>query len=131
MLVICTYCSSGKHYSETPLPAIDLYKSRRITKVFETAKKSNVTFLILSGKYGLLNSNEEIDYYDHLLVQPEVKDHSDLIASQIKSKGISQIEFYMNSVESDSNLKAYIDCISIACTKASITLKINIEDFED
>lgn len=131
MLAICTYCSAGKHNSETPLPAIDLYKSSRITKVFETAEKSNVTFLILSGKYGLIRANEEIGYYDHLLIPSEVEKHSDLLASQITTKGISQIEFYMNSVESDSNLQAYIDCISIACSKASITLNVSIEDFED
>ena len=73
MLAICTYCSAGKHNSETPLPAIDLYKSSRITKVFETAEKSNVTFLILSGKYGLIRANEEIGYYDHLLIPSEVE----------------------------------------------------------
>jgi len=131
MVAFCTYCSAGKHYSETPLPAIELYESSRITKVFETAKKSNVTFLILSGKYGLIDTYEEIGYYDHLLMPSEVEIHSDFIASQIKSKGITQVEFYMNSVKRDINLQAYVDCISKACSKASILFKINLGDYED
>ena len=131
MLAYCTYCSADKHYSETPVPAIQLYNSDRITKVFEAAKKSNSTFLILSGIYGIVDPNEEISYYDHLLMSSEIENHSDLIASQIISKNITTIEFYMNSVERDNNLQAYIDCISKACTKSSIQLKVNVEDFQD
>jgi hypothetical protein len=130
MLAYCTYCSADKHYSEKPLPAIQLYNSERITKVFEAANKSSTTFLILSGKYGILSPNEKISYYDQLLTSSEVENHSDLIASQIKSKNITSIEFYMNSVERDKNLQSYVDCISIACSKLSIPLKISIVDFQ-
>ena len=131
MLVYCTYCSADKHYSEMPVPAIQLYNSDRIAKVFEAAKQSNTAFLILSGKYGMLDPNDEINYYDHLLTSSEIEIHSDLIASQIISKNITTIKFYMNSVERDKNLQAYKDCISKACAKSAIQLKINVEDFQD
>ena len=131
MLAYCTYCSADKHYSEVPVSAIQLYNSNRITKVFEDARKSNTAFFILSGKYGMVDSNEEISYYDHLLMPSEIENHSDLIASQIISKNITSIEFYMNSVERDKKLQAYIDCISKACDKSSIQLKFNIEDYHD
>ena len=79
----------------------------------------------------MVDPNEEISFYDHLLMSTEIENHSDLIASQLISKNISTIEFYMNSVERDNNLQAYIDCISKACAKSSIQLKINVEDFKD
>lgn len=128
---MCTYCSADKHFSESSLSAIQLYKSNRIIQVFEKAKKSNTNFLILSGKYGLVYPSEEIQYYDHLLMPSEVENHSDLIATQIKSENITSIEFYMNSIQRDNNLQAYFDCISKACAKASIVLEINIDEYED
>ena len=131
MLAYCTYCSANKHYSETLVPAIKLYNSNRIAKVFEAAKQSNTVFLILSGKYGMIDPNEEISYYDHLLAASEIENHSDLIASQIIFKNITTIEFYMNSVERDKNLYVYKDCLSKACAKSGIQLKIHVEDFLD
>ena len=131
MLAYCTYCSADKHYSEIPVPAIQLYSSYRIAKVFEAAKQSNTAFLILSGKYGVVDPNDEISYYDHLLTSSEIETHSDLIASQIISKNITTIEFYMNNVERDQNLYVYKDCLSKACAKSGIQLKIHVEDFLD
>lgn len=131
MLAYCTYCSADKDYSELPIPAIDLYKSERILKVFEAAKQANTAFLILSGKYGVICPNEQVSYYDHLLKSSEIENHSDLIAAQIKSKNITSIEFFMSNIEKDGNLQAYVDCISKACLKASILLKIHIRDFQD
>lgn len=131
MLAYCTYCSADKHFSETQLPAIELYNSVRINKVFEAAKKSNAPFLILSGKYGIVSPNEKISYYDHLLKSSEIDAHSDLISRQIMSMKITAIEFYTNSIKKDANLHPYIDCITKACTKSSIKLKIIEENFRD
>lgn len=131
MLAHCTYCSADKNYTELTLPAIHLYKSYRIKKIFEAAKKNDETFLILSGKYGLIHPSEEIKFYDHLLKENEISEHSKLIASQIILNNISAIEFYMNSVETDENVQVYLDCIKKACAKASIVLKINIIEFTD
>ena len=131
MFAYCTYCSADKYYSEVQIPAIHLYNSERIAKVFEAAKQANTAFLILSGKYGVIYPNEEVSYYDHLLKSSEIENHSDLIASQIKSKKITSIEFFMSNIEKDRNLRAYVDCISKACAKSSILLKIHIRDFQD
>jgi hypothetical protein len=131
MLAYCTYCSADKHYSETLLPAIQLYNSVRINKVFQAAKKSTTPFLILSGKYGVVSSSEKISYYDHLLTSSEIETHSDLISAQMMSMNITAIEFYTNSIKKDKNLHPYLDCITKACAKASIKLKIIEENFVD
>ena len=124
MLAYATYCSAQKNYSKIAVPAIELYDSDRISKVFELAKSQNAKFVILSGKYGLLEPNQEINYYDHMLIQSEVETHADVIASQITSKYISEIVFFTNSIETDPNLLPYIACIESACEKAKIQFKV-------
>lgn len=131
MLAYCTYCSAEKNITKTQIPAIELYKSERIAEVHKSAKEIDAMFIILSGKYGIVSCNENIDYYDHLLVASEVEAHSELIASQIKLKNISEIAFFMNSVEKDGNLHTYLDCIEKACDKAEVSLEIKVVDFQD
>ena len=124
MLAYATYCSALKNYSKKALPAIQLYDSERISKVFELANSQNVRFVILSGAYGLVEAHEQINYYDHLLNQTEVETHSGVIASQIAAKHISEIVFFSNPVETDPNLLPYLKCIMSACKKAKIPITI-------
>jgi hypothetical protein len=131
MIAYATYCSAQKNYSKKPVPAIELYDSDRISKVFELAKIQNVKFVILSGKHGLLEPNQEINYYDHLLIQSEVETHANVIATQITSKYIREIVFFTNSVESEPNLLPYIACIDSACEKAKIQLRILVAPKKD
>ena len=116
MLAYATYCSALKNYSKKALPAIQLYDSERISKVFELAKSQNAKFVILSGKYGLLEAHQQINYYDHLLDQTEVESHAGVMASQIATKDISEIVFFSNSVQTDPNLLPYLRSIKRAST---------------
>ena len=104
--------------------AIQLYDSERISKVFKLAKSQNTKFVILSGKYGLIEAHEQINYYDHLLDQTEVESHSGVMASQIATKDISEIVFFSNTVEADQNLLPYLRCIKRACEIAKIPITI-------
>ena len=124
MIAYATYCSALKNYSKKALPAIQLYDSKRISKVYELANSQNVRFVILSGAYGLVEAHEQINYYDHLLNQTEVETHSGVIASQIAAKHISEIVFFSNPVETDPNLLPYLKCIMSACKKAKIPITI-------
>ena len=124
MLAYLTYCSAQKNYSKKALPAIQLYDSQRISKVFELAKSQNAKFVILSGKYGLVEAHQQINYYDHLLNQTEVESHAGVMASQIATKCISEIVFFTNPVETDPNLLPYLRSIKRACEIAKITITI-------
>ena len=124
MLVYLTYCSAQKNFSKKALPAIQLYDSERISKVFELAKSQNAKFVILSGKHGLLEAHQQINYYDHLLDQTEVESHAGVMASQIATKDISEIVFFSNSVQTDPNLLPYLRSIKRACEIAKITITI-------
>lgn len=120
-----------KNYSKKPIPAIELYKSERINTVFNLAKNDEVNFVILSGKFGILDTQQKISYYDHLLKPSEVENHAKLVASQLKEKKLTQIIFYMGSVKHDKNLIPYIDCIKKASTKNGITIEFKELDFID
>lgn len=130
-IAYCTYCSAEKINATFSLPAIELYKSNRISKVYQLAQDANVVFVILSGKYGLLQPNERINYYDHLLISSEVPAHAKLVAEQISSKNITELVFFTNDVKDDPNLKAYIDCIVESCAKASVTMRIVNQKYID
>ena len=48
MFAYCTYCSAEKKDTETPIPAVERYKSERIQTIFSLAKAQRIKFLILS-----------------------------------------------------------------------------------
>jgi hypothetical protein len=80
-------------------------------------------FLILSGKYGILEPRDPIPYYDHLLQSSEVSEHSKRVADQLEALGVKDLIFFAGSLSADENLKPYFDCIKIASQKAGIELK--------
>jgi hypothetical protein len=131
MITHCTYCSADKNHLESPTEAIHVYKSNRILSLYGTAIEQKVGFIILSGKFGIISPTDKIDYYDHLLIATEVQAHAELISTQIKAKGISKIVFFMNSLEQDTNLQPYLDCMKMACQKANIQLTVEITDLQD
>lgn len=124
MTVYATYCSASKVKTQSLVPAINLYQSKRIESVFQIAKKNNRQFIILSGKHGLLDPDDKILYYDHLLTSEEVKNHSSLVANQLEKKGITEILFYAGDVNRDINIQTYIDCISLATEQANISVEV-------
>ena len=126
MIAYATYCSAQKNYSRKAMLAIQLYESERISKVFKLAKSQNTKFVILSGKYGLVEAHQQINYYDHLLDQTEVESHSGVMASQIATKDISEIVFFTNPLEKDPNLLTYLRCIKRACEIAKIELMVQV-----
>lgn len=131
MLAYCTYCSAEKNQTEESISAIDLYKSTRIASVFESARADDIKMVILSGKYGIIPTHQEIEPYDHLLKAVEVDTHSDLVADQMKELDISELIFFSNKVENDSNLKPYHASIKMACKKAEIRLSIEESNYDD
>lgn len=124
MKAYCTYCSSNKDSSELKRSAIKRYKSKRITTVYQEAQRLNVQFYIFSGKFGLLNPEVEVPYYDHLLQSAEVKEHAKKVVHQIENFGLQEIVFFARNSNKDKNIEAYIDCLKLACKNTGVTLKI-------
>ena len=122
MVYYCTYCSKSKFISKDLTPAYLLYQSKRIKDLYINAQKKGLRLLILSGKYGLILAEKPIRYYDKLLLQKEIKNHAELINSQLLKISISKIFFFHKSVNLDPKLSNYLKCISIACKSSKIEL---------
>ena len=120
MKTYCTYCSAKKDNSSRELPALKRYKSNRITSIYDLAIKSKIPFYILSGKYGILHPEDTIPYYDTLLKPTKIIDHSNTVAKQLKNLGISELIFYLKSIQEDPNIKPYIECLKLATEKAGV-----------
>ena len=124
MTYYCTYCSAEKNYSDVPIPAIDLYDSTRIKDIYAKAKEAGVGFVILSGKYGLVEPELRIAYYDHLLLPEEVEAHANRVAIQLKQLNATKLVFYTAPLNTDANLEAYVNCIRIAAKSAGVTFEL-------
>ncbi|NET55020.1 MAG: hypothetical protein F6K47_02080 [Symploca sp. SIO2E6] len=79
MEYICTTCSKDKRTDEVLLPASQRYISRRIKFVVNESIRLNKPLIILSGKYGLIDSELKIPWYDQKLTTDLL-----FIASELK-----------------------------------------------
>ena len=122
MVYYCTNCSKNKNISKKTSPAYLLYTSDRIKTLHNKTKKNGINLLILSGKYGLIYSDESIKYYDKLLLKKEINNHSRLISQQLSEIPISKMKFFHKCIENDKNLSNYLECISKACKSNEIEL---------
>lgn len=113
------------------MPAIQRYESHRIESVYNAASNLNLKFLILSGKHGMLDSNEPIEYYDHLLRNSEIEEHATKVADQLETLGVTEILFLVAPVSEDESVKPYKDCMGLAARKLGVPVKfidISIEE---
>lgn len=122
MQIICTYCSAEKDASVQAIPAIERYKSKRISDANRLAASMDIPLFILSGKFGLIHSQHEIAWYDHLLKADEVDQHVELINKQIRIHAVTEIIFLTRTIQDDPNLKSYHQCIERACEESGIVL---------
>lgn len=123
MKCLVTICAKKKDGNPELLPAYLRYLAPHIEQTHTKAKKLNIPFYILSGKYGLVPANEEISDYDYYLEKEKVEDLSDLMAEQIKKLGITEIDFYFEEKES---WKPYISALEKASIKAEYLLNKEI-----
>lgn len=126
--IYITYCSKGKRDDAGNLPAIDRYTSDRITRVSELASQASSNFMILSGSFGLLERQDKIPYYDHLLISEEVADMVNTVSQQLvdyaKSRGTQPTCIKYFEVQEDPFVGPYKQVIQLVCQQHSIDLDI-------
>ena len=74
---------------------------------------------ILSGKYGLVSSEEQIPNYDYYLEADKADELSITLAEQIKNLAITDIDFY---IENKDSWKPYIEALEKGAQEAGATL---------
>ncbi|ABR55823.1 DUF6884 domain-containing protein [Methanococcus aeolicus] len=83
-------CSKTKHHKYN-IPAIDLYNGmyyKVLRKNFNLKENNNnnLNILILSAKYGLINSNHIIDYYDEVMTPKRAKELQNQVITKLKQE---------------------------------------------
>jgi len=93
------------------LPALKRYLAPHIEYVYKQALISGNGFLIFSGKYGLLEADEPIPYYDKLLLRGDFEIMSRKIDGQYKKYAFEKLTFFHQDIKNDSKLIVYRDFI--------------------
>lgn len=123
---IATYCSALKSEEKGLLPATKRYTSERIGRAHQHARDEGVPFFILSGLFGLIPGSLPIPYYDHLLVESELKEHIEKVTAQLMHLQLSELHFISRDPAVDPNLHVYLWCIRQACENARISLALTL-----
>lgn len=130
MKLVATYCAKTKTNTEEPTPAHERYLSKRITHARDSALSSCDKFAILSGRFGLIDGNEKIPYYDHLLKEDEIPSMVDRVAKILKSWGVSELTWYSLPDNLDPFVWRYRAVITRAAAITGCSLKV-VELFEE
>lgn len=126
--IYVTYCSAEKNPIEKEIKAIDRYRSERINYVRALAKQDKADFMILSGKFGLLQPTDQIPNYDHLLKAFETTRLSKTVARQMKNLKGKSIVMYSHWMDRDINVAPYIETLTDACELAKISFDLVVFD---
>lgn len=129
MTALCTYCSYSKSLDPELIPAIKRYQSDRIERVHAAASSLKLPFFILSGKFGLLQPQQCIPYYDHLLTADEVPALAELVLRQIAENAVDGFLYFTKPLANNINVLLYYDALAGACRKLSIFFSVvELED---
>lgn len=117
MNIVVTICSKHKDNSPKLLPASKRYISEHIRKAEVIAKDLQLPFFILSGKYGLLATDEMIPNYDQYLEIEAVDSLVKVVEAQLKTLHVTEVDYYMEDKESwipyDMTLKKATDLAGV------------------
>ncbi len=124
MKVLCSYCSAAKSRDEGPLAAVQRYDSDRLCALHRRGVAEGTPLHILSGRYGLLASDEPIPWYDHLLGPSEVAAMSGQVARSLRSLGVTTVEYHTASVALVPQVGPYLEVMRAACAEARVALVV-------
>ena len=113
MPLYVTYCSKDKSRDEERIPAISRYSSARIEKIRELAEKRDQKFAILSGKYGILQPQQKIPFYDKLLTDEDLGKTVPKVEKQLEELNPDQVVYFTKEVSGQRI--AYFELIRRAC----------------
>jgi hypothetical protein len=122
-ILICTICCREKDRAEGLLPAVRRYRSDRIRKVHSLARKAGLPFAILSGKFGLIDGEEPIPYYDKLMEGDYLGRIIGLNTAFLKKNGIRKVIFLLPDPADDPHLRPYLRSLQSAARAAGNKLE--------
>ncbi len=122
--IVCTICCREKDRADKLLPAIRRYKSERIKAVAGLAREADLNFAILSGKYGLIDADEPIPYYDKLMGEGDL---GEIIAANIaflEKNEVGKVIFLCPDPAIDPHVQPYLRSIQASARGTGCKLEI-------
>lgn len=113
MLKIALITACSKNMEKSRKPAIQLYKSARIKAVYN--RRLGHDMFIVSGKYGLIRFDEEIERYEDVMDDERAKKFAPIIAQKLAN--YDTIVYFRGGAR-----KSYLECVKMACKLANKTL---------
>ena len=95
--IFITTCCKEKDTRPGLLPAIQRYRSDRITWAYAESQRLGLDLLILSGQFGLLRPEDPIPWYDHALQMEEIDALVPPVADELASLAMSEVFFIARS----------------------------------
>ena len=129
MEYLCTSCCKKKCTDEGLLPASQRYISERIGQVLNESIRLDKPLLILSGRYGFIDSDHEIPRYDQKLEPGDVARIVPLLVSQLREKGVSKTVF-IGRPRTTPGWKPYYDALEQAFNQLGILVTFQQVDIE-
>lgn len=114
-VLLVTAC--GRSKEREPAPAWRLYRSSRIRYLKKVADRVGVGYAILSAGYGLVESGEILEPYDHLMDDGRCEELLPSIVEKLRKLAPEVVVFYRGGAG-----KPYLRCIRRACTTLGIPL---------
>ncbi len=122
---IITTCCKDKDEAIELLPAIHRYLSERIRWVYDISIEEGLPMLIFSGKYGLLQTEAFIPYYDKKLEKEDVSMIVGKLMRDFNQFQIGKVVFY-GRAENTEGWEPYYQAIREVCTRLQILLEEHI-----
>lgn len=119
---VCTSCCKDKKMDPGLLPAVKRYISARIDFVSMESERLGMPFLILSGKYGLVESDFGIPWYDQALLPEAVSKMIRLVKDQLLEKDASKLIFY-GKPKTTPGWEPYYQVLEQACSQLNIPIE--------
>ena len=118
----CTTCCKEKNASKKLMPAIRRYLDPRILNIYERSISDGRKFVILSGKYGFIEAETPIPWYDKKLEMEDVDELVSTLSPQIKELGVTNLTFFGLDRKENPDWEPYYKAVEKACAKKCVGL---------
>jgi hypothetical protein len=129
MEYVCTTCCKDKREDKELLPATQRYISERIDFVAEESSRLGKPFIIFSGKYGLIDADYEIPWYDKKLEPEDVAGMIPIVKKQLLEKEVSKIRFY-GKPRTTKSWEPYYEVLDQSCNQLGIPIDYQVVDLD-
>mgnify|MGYP000048779606 FL=1 len=119
MKALVTICARKKREDAGLMPAYLRYDAPHVTHTYEEAKRLELPFYILSGKYGIIKGDTPLELYDYYLEDGKVDELGTVMAKQLQTEGITDIVFY---TEEKASWVPYTRALVMAAETATANL---------